>query len=120
MEVISQTGNHVTLRDIVTNEELVRHLSRLRLFNPGELDIGSLTRLALTDTNTWLVERILDHKPKSRACAKTRRKFLVKWVGFTEPTWDTYDNLKHCQKLHEYAKQFKELKTITPLAQKRR
>jgi hypothetical protein len=59
-------------------------------------------QFALRDsTDLQEVERIVDHKgnPKGR---KTQLLFQVFWVGFTEPTWELWRNVRQTDALRDY------------------
>ena len=64
----------------------------------------------------WEVEKILDHKYVSQ-----KLKYLVKWVGFDNPsdnTWEPYQNLENCNLIkNEYLK-LKGLKELPNIIEK--
>jgi hypothetical protein len=63
----------------------------------------------------YLVEKILDSKTIER-----KKLYLVKWIGWDEPTWEPTANLKNCQgAIRDYAKAQKQaVKTPTPKRRK--
>lgn len=54
------------------------------------------------------VEKIIDHKIRKKKDKKTKKfyyqkEYLIKWVGYTKPTWEPESNLDNCQELlNEY------------------
>lgn len=54
------------------------------------------------------VEKIIGHKIKKKKDKRTKKfyyqkEYLVKWVGYTKPTWEPESNLDNCQELlNEY------------------
>ena len=52
----------------------------------------------------WEVEKILKERIKRRKDRRTGRilndkEYLVKWVGYTKPSWEPEENLEHCKEL---------------------
>jgi hypothetical protein len=81
-----------------------------RTFNTSWFEEGNLHRelvkLAATDDNEYVVERILAHQPEGENRCKPLSKYLfqVKWQDFEEPTWEPYSNLKDLDPMEEYSK----------------
>ena len=63
-------------------------------------DSDSLIEPAMRDHDAYLVERIIKHK--GNTSRKKSLAFLVKWIGYEEPTWNDYMSLKTNIKLHDY------------------
>jgi hypothetical protein len=57
---------------------------------------------ALVDSQAFIVEDILDHVFEGKKQIKTEMKFLVKWLGYEQPTWEPYANLAKLKQLHAY------------------
>lgn len=50
----------------------------------------------------YVVERIIDHSDENEDGTK-ERQYLVKWLGYQQPTWQPVDDLDHCtQLINEY------------------
>jgi hypothetical protein len=79
-----------------------------RLFNTSWFEednmLPELTKIAAQDLDEFVVHKILGHKPAGENRTKPLSKyyFLVKWEGFTEPTWEPYSGIKHLEPLDEY------------------
>lgn len=70
-----------------------------------------LARLAAQDLDEYVVEKILDHRPKgSKSQPLSKYLFLVKWEDFDEPTWEPYLGVKNLEPMDEYSRQHPELK----------
>jgi hypothetical protein len=57
---------------------------------------------ALVDRQGFIVEAVLDHIFESKKQLKTDLKFLIKWLGYTKPTWEPYAGVAMVGKVHEY------------------
>ena len=51
-----------------------------------------------TEGTQYVVERIIDHSDEN-ADGSQQRQYLVKWFGYTKPTWQPVDDLEHCTQL---------------------
>jgi hypothetical protein len=64
--------------------------------------IKPLRRLPLRtgddDDRQYVVEKILDHSNENADGTK-QRQYLVKWLGYTQPTWQPLEDLEHCTQL---------------------
>ena len=80
-----------------------------RRFNTSWFDDDSMlkemVKLAATDDNEYVVERIISHRPagETRTLPLSKYTFEVKWQDFTETTWEPYSGLKDLEPLEEYA-----------------
>jgi len=71
----------------------IRSKNSHTLYKPhGELKIveGEATDAPIAKNQIWEIEKILEHKSST----KGKNKYLVKWVGYDEPTWELQDNLR--------------------------
>jgi hypothetical protein len=80
-----------------------------RRFNTSWFDDDSMlkemVKLAATDDNEYVVERIISHRPagETRTQPLSKYTFEVKWQDFAETTWEPYSGLKDLEPLDEYA-----------------
>ena len=87
-----------------------------RRFNTSWFDNDSMlkemVKLAATDDNEYVVERIISHKPTghNRTQPLSKYSFEVKWHDFAETTWEPYSGLKGMAPLEEYALAYPGLK----------
>ena len=87
-----------------------------RRFNTSWFDDDSMlkemAKLAATDENEYVVERIISHKPAgpTRTQPLSKYSFEVKWQDFAETTWEPYSGLKGLEPLDEYALAYPGLK----------
>jgi hypothetical protein len=92
-----------------------------RSFNTSWFDeenlLPELIKLAATDANEYMVEKIVNHKPLGDRGSKSLSKYMfeVKWCDFTETSWEPYSTLKNLQPLEEYAALHPNLKLIKKL-----
>ena len=95
VEVESQTGNTVTLRDNMHFREKHVHVSRCSPFIEGEMSPwrARVETRPLGAKAEYKVEAILDHEPKFQQGQKklqmNRVRVLVKWLGYEgQDTWE--------------------------------
>ena len=80
-----------------------------RQFNTSWFDDDSMlkemVKMAATDENEYVVERIVSHRPtgENRTLPLSKYSFEVKWQDFHETTWEPYSGLKGLEPLEEYA-----------------
>lgn len=48
----------------------------------------------------WFVEEVYDVSPKGPL------RYLVKWVGYHDPTWEPYENVKDCEALDKFYERY--------------
>jgi len=81
-----------------------------RRFNTSWFDndsmMNEMIKLAATDENEYVVERIVSHRPTGDTRSQPLSKYLfeVKWQDFEETTWEPYSGLKDLDPLEEYSK----------------
>jgi hypothetical protein len=86
-----------------------------RIFNTSWFDeenlLPELVKLAATDENEYVVEKILAHKPPGERHSLPISKYLfqVKWQDFDETTWEPYSGLKDLEPLDNYLQEHPEL-----------
>jgi len=87
-----------------------------RIFNTSWFDeetiIPELTKIAAADLDEYVVERIIEHRPKGEKRTKplSNYYFLVKWEGFSEATWEPYSGIKNLEPLDIYSQEHPDLK----------
>jgi hypothetical protein len=92
------------LFDSSTQKEICAAVHLLRPFHYDPQYTNPETA-ALADKDVYIVESILNHKPKTLDILKTPKKrlqFLVKYTGQEVAEWNTWANLRTNVKLHEY------------------
>ena len=74
--------------------------------------LPELVKLAATDQNEYVVERIVSHKPvgEKRTMPLSKYLFEVKWQDFEETSWEPYAGLKNLEPMEAYSRQHPELK----------
>jgi hypothetical protein len=67
--------------------------------------LPELTKIAAQDLDEFVVQNIIGHKPtgETRTQPLSKYYFLVKWEGFTEPTWEPYSGIQNIKPLDEYS-----------------
>eukprot|EP01042_Synura_sphagnicola_P002361 gene2361-2830_t len=87
--VINVNGAKYTLQDLVTMRNEDVHVSLLKPFHYDPAETDPLT-VALADSNSFIVERILDHRGDLRRVSTL--EFKVKWLGYENPDWQPWSN----------------------------
>ena len=74
--------------------------------------LPELIKLAATDQNEYVVERIISHKPvgEKRTIPLSKYLFEVKWQDFEETSWEPYAGLKNLEPMEVYSRQHPNLK----------
>ena len=81
-----------------------------RIFNTSWFEEGNLhkelVKLAASDDNEYVVERIVSHQPsgETRTMPLSKYLFEVKWQDFAETTWEPYAGLKDLEPMEKYSK----------------
>jgi hypothetical protein len=68
--------------------------------------LPELVKIAATDQNEYVVERIVGHKPEGehRSLSLSKYLFEVKWQDFEETSWEPYTGLKNLEPMEEYSR----------------
>ena len=112
-QVIKPTadGNEYEIRDLVSGKSRFEPVNRLRMFqydkervNPLDVAIRDGVK---SDSGVFVVESILRHQGTGHFRAGL--KFLVKWLGYPEPTWEPWSNLRTNEVAHAYMREFPDL-----------
>ena len=74
--------------------------------------LPELTKLAATDLDEYVVEKILSHRPEgeNRNQPLSKYFFLVQWEDFDEPTWEPYSGVRNLEPMDTYSDQHPNLK----------
>ena len=81
-----------------------------RIFNTSWFEednlLPELVKIAATDQNEYVVERIVGHKPEGehRSLSLSKYLFEVKWQDFEETSWEPYTGLKNLEPMEEYSR----------------
>jgi hypothetical protein len=119
--VMDRTHNDVThpvlhLMNLTDMKVKEASIDDCRQFNTSwfeeETLMPELIKLAATDLNEYVVEKIISHKPmgETRKVPLSKYLFEVKWQDFDETTWEPYSNLKLLDPMEEYSKSHAGLK----------
>ena len=94
-------GAQYTVRNLQSNKDETYHASALQPFIYDPLDTDPKD-VAIRDHQEFVVEKIVQHKGSHHKRADM--KFLVKWQGFgaEHDSWESYQDLRLVDKLHEY------------------
>ena len=86
----------------------------IKILSPYHFDANHHNPLdaAIVDTQSYIIEAIKDHIFEG-ARNKTNLKFLVKWAGSHDETWEYYKNVSKVQLVHTYLMQHN-LKNFIP------
>ena len=81
------------------------HVSRLRRFNYDSTRTDP-AEVVLADRSEYLVEAILDHKPKGTPIRSSQLSFRVQWLGFgpESNTWEPWANVRGNIVCHQYCR----------------
>jgi hypothetical protein len=82
-EIIGIDGYKIQIRS-KNNHTLYKQVNELKVVKADATDAP------LDDNQIWEAERILDHKQLKNG----KNKYLVKWVGYDKPTWESQDNMR--------------------------
>jgi hypothetical protein len=96
---ILDEGRKYDIRNLVNNEVYRFQINRLVPFEVDERREDPY-EIALRDHQEYDVEEILQHQGTARD--RYNLKFLVRWAGFEEPTWEPYSQLREVAALHDY------------------
>jgi cleavage and polyadenylation specificity factor subunit 1 len=113
----NSTPTEYILQDPTSQETRKASVHRLRPFNHDPIYTDPQV-VALTDKDAYTIEAIMEHKPKVTnqkfiRLNKSAMKFLVKYVGYDTPEWNTWTNLRTNVHLHNYLRQHG-LQTLIP------
>jgi len=94
MKVISVNGDIYTLRNLITRRDKNYHVKRLHNYLYDPMTINPLKVACKDDGSQFQVEFI--EKMKGRINGKKQDlKFLVHWIGYDNPTWESRNNVRN-------------------------
>jgi transposase InsO family protein len=96
---IHDDGRKYDIRNLVNNEIYRFQINRLVPFEVDERREDPY-EIAMRDHQEFIVEEILDHQGTARD--RYNLKFLVRWAGYEDPTWEPYSQIREVAALHEY------------------
>jgi hypothetical protein len=99
-------GTIYTCQNLANNKLEDFHVKLLQQFHYDSRYVDPAIE-ALVDSSSFIVEDILDHVFEGKRQIKTEMKFLVKWLGHDQPTWEPYANVAKLKQLHEYLRKNK-------------
>lgn len=105
-QVIAEVGSHAYRLNTPPGVHPVFHAALLRPassdpFPSQQNDDYQPPAQIIDGEEEYLVERIMDERTK-RVGRGTRREFLVKWSGYSTPTWTPATNLEDTEALDEW------------------
>jgi hypothetical protein len=99
--VVNKEKSKYFLKDLITSKVKPYHVKRLTQFNFDPSKWNPL-QVALRDTgDLFQVEKISSYKGQIKG-PKSQLFFKVHWVGYEEPTWEPWANIRANIKLHEF------------------
>ena len=100
--VVERRNNTYDCQDLHTKEVRSYDVTRLKPYLPDTA--WSNEEVATLDTNSFLVESIVDHRGSVKK--KSKMTFRVRWEGFSEheDTWEPYAEMKKTEAFLVYVK----------------
>jgi hypothetical protein len=106
-------GVNAVISEVNGKNIMTVHVSRLKKFitpRQPRMDLIPTDQEEDVQTLEYEVENILKDK-----ITKEGRKYLVKWKGYTEPTWESEENLQNSQELLQDYLEDKNKKVTCPI-----
>jgi uncharacterized iron-regulated protein len=94
-------GSIYTCENLATHKREDFHVKLLQQFHYDPRYVDPAIE-ALVDSESFIIEDILDHVFEGKRQLKTELKFKVKWLGYDQTTWEPYSNVAKVKKLHDY------------------
>ena len=98
VQVVSNNGSDYALRNLVTGKLLNRHISLLKAFDSTRC---SPIDAARRDTNHYIVDKVVDHKPKGSAAKRQQNEIqdpLARLRPRRRHLWDLGAEIKRLNK----------------------
>jgi hypothetical protein len=101
--VMNTTGSIVQIQSLVSKQERKVHPSTLRPYEGNDAQAAA----ERNHTETYIIEKIIaagpkDHIEETKATSANDFLFQVKFEGYKEPEWHTYETVKDSDHLIEY------------------
>jgi hypothetical protein len=105
-EVVDQSDNLVTVRNLVTNALKTYDISRLKVFHkPSSWTRADVIAEAARDVGKSILMKILKHT--GDVSRLNEMKFLCQWAGDSVATWESYQTIMKTVTLVEYLRNYK-------------
>ena len=69
-------------------------------------------QIAYADRQAYEIDKVTDHKGNKNK--PSTMEFKVYWIGYEEPSWEPYSNLRTTEALHKYLNDHK-MKSLIPI-----
>lgn len=96
-------GDKYTLLNLITRREKEYHVRRLHEFHYDPQTIDPLKVACKDDGSKYPVEYI-EKMRGSLGGRKENLSFLVHWIGYDEPTWEPWKNVRQSFALYHFLK----------------
>ena len=102
-EILSRSGNHYRVKNILDASIQLVHLDRLKVYHHDKF--MSATEAAMLDNHEFKVEAIIDHV--GSPSKKSTMLFRIRWLGYDSDhdTFEPYTTVKDLSLLTTYAKE---------------
>ena len=97
--VLDHSDNTYNLQNLVSTKKFKVNIKRIYLFHFDEERINP-KEVTAHDSDEFIVESILSHTEDFKK--KNTLSFYVRWLGYTEDTWEPWKNVMRVEKLHTY------------------
>jgi hypothetical protein len=112
-QVISYIDSEYTLLNLVNKSERITHASNLKqfIFDPSRTSAPDIAR---RDYMEFFVESIVEHRGDTKRLNSLF--FKVKWLNYDDShnSWEPWNALRTCDKLHDYLRSNQKLKKLMP------
>ena len=99
MRVVDFKKSSYTVQDLVTSKLHTYHVTQLKAFKYDEMEVDP-AQVARSEQQEFLVENILDHRGDSKS--RLDYEFLVQWVGYEDPSWESWTEVRDNEELIKY------------------
>jgi hypothetical protein len=99
-KVIGVNGNVYRLRNLVTQRERDYHVKRLHEYNYDPMTISPLKVACKDGGDIFPIETI--ERISGSVDRKDSLRFLVKWIGYENPTWEPWKNIRNTIAMRDF------------------
>ena len=99
MRVVDFRKSSYSVQDLVTSKIHTYHVTQLKAFKYDEMEVDP-AQLARAEQQEFLVENILEHRGDTNS--RLDYEFLVQWVGYEDPSWESWTDVKDNEELIKY------------------